>query len=53
MVTTKAHDVTLAQVIPSLPPEGLAGKFDAAALAEGYIQRVLQDPELLVLPRSQ
>ena len=26
---------------------------DAAALAEGYIQRVLQDPELLVLPRSQ
>ena len=31
MVTTNAHNVTLAQVMPSLPPEGLAGKGSWAA----------------------
>ena len=53
LVTTKAHDLSLAQVVPALPPEGLAGKVDAAALAEGHVRRVLMDPELLVRPRSE
>ena len=51
MVTTKAHDLTLARVIPLLPPEGLAGKVDAAALAEGVLPTDPQRPRQIGAPK--
>ena len=53
IVTTKAHDVSCEQVVPSLPPMGLAGRVSAADLSEGRLREILLDPDKLVRPRSE
>ena len=53
LLTTKTHGITLKQVLPSLPADGLAGKGGSADLAKGYVQQVLRNLDLLLRPRAE
>eukprot|EP00971_Amphidinium_carterae_P047671 939004-Amphidinium_carterae.1 len=51
-LVTKPHKLTLAQVLPSLPPEGLGGAVDAVKFATGHICEVLLNPQLVIADRE-
>ena len=48
-VVEKAQALTLAQILPGLPPVGYGGKVDILELCEGRVKEMLQDPELVML----
>eukprot|EP00971_Amphidinium_carterae_P348765 6490663-Amphidinium_carterae.4 len=51
-IISKPIPLTLAQVRPALPPEGLGGCVEATDFAEGYIKEILLDPELVMYDRE-
>eukprot|EP00971_Amphidinium_carterae_P338305 6475573-Amphidinium_carterae.1 len=51
-VVTKPHALTLAQILPALPPVELGGAVNAVDLATGYIREVLLDPGLVITDRE-
>ena len=48
-----ARVMTLEQLEPALPPAGVAASIEAVDLVEGEMKKVLLDPNLVKLPRSQ
>ena len=50
---SRALELSWPQVAPALPPADLSGQIDAVALAAPAVQRILLEPELTVLPRSE
>ena len=48
-----AEDITLAQVLPTLPPRGVAGSVDISKVLEGQLRDQIRDPESLLLPESE
>ena len=44
-----AERLTVAQVLPTLPPAGVAGSLDADLLATGFVKEALVDPSLVIL----
>ena len=52
-VVAKAQELTMAQVLPGLPPEGVAGSVNAIDLATPRLRALLEDPSLSVKPRSE
>eukprot|EP00971_Amphidinium_carterae_P345208 6486036-Amphidinium_carterae.2 len=51
-VVSKPHQLTLAQVLPGLPPEHLGGAVNAVEFSTGYILEVLLNPKLVVAERE-
>ena len=48
-----AEDLTLAQVLPTLPGKGVAASVDIVTVLEGQIRDQLRDPESLLLPQEE
>ena len=44
------HKLTLEQILPGLPPKGIAASIDASELAVGEMKRILLDPDSIVRP---
>ena len=47
-VVGKAQKITLEQVLPGLPPEGLGASVSAHGLATGKVRELLADPSLVI-----
>ena len=45
-----AETLTVEQVLPALPPEGIAASVEAAPLCEGVVRRALMDADSMLLP---
>jgi len=52
-VVSKAEVITLAQVLPGLPPVGLAASVPAVDLVAPDLRVLLENPELSLKPRSE
>ena len=52
-VVAVAQELTLEQVLPGLPPPGIAASVDAVALASPELGELLLHPELSIKPRSE
>ena len=48
-----AEEITLAQVIPTLPPKGIAASVDICEVVEGQLRDQLRDPESLLVPEEE
>ena len=48
-----AEDITLAQVLPTLPAQGVAASVDICRVLEGQIRDQLRDPDSLLLPEEE
>ena len=48
-----AEEVTLAPVIPTLPPKGVAASVDICEVIEGQLRDQLRDPESLLVTESE
>jgi hypothetical protein len=51
-VVKTALPLTVAQVEPTLPPQGIAASIDAAELASGLVKSFLLDPQLCLLSET-
>ena len=45
--------MTLEQILPALPPPGIAGSIPAVDLVGSQMKRLLENPDLVVKPRDQ
>ncbi|CAJ1461453.1 unnamed protein product [Effrenium voratum] len=52
-IVDKAHKLTLAQVLPGLPPEGYGASVPLAELCEGELRERLEDPLSNLLPEEE
>ena len=52
-IVEKAQSLTLAQILPGLPPVGYGGKVNIAELCDGRVKDMLLDPELVMLTGSE
>ena len=48
-----AHPITLAQVEPTLPKEGVAGSVDICSVLRGQVRDQIRDPGSLILPKAE
>lgn len=48
-VVEKAQKLTLARILPGLPPVGYGGKVNILELCEGRVREMLEDPEKVML----
>ncbi len=49
----RGREVTLEQILPALPPPGIAGSIPAVDLVDPQMKRLLENPDLVVKPRDQ
>ena len=52
-VDVRTQEITLEQVLPSLPQQGVAGPVARMELASPRLQRFLSDPSLSIKPRKE
>ena len=52
-IVEKAHKLTLAQVLPSLPPGGYGGSVPLVELCDGEVKELLENPEWTLLPEDE
>ena len=52
-VVFKAVHLTMVQVLPALPGEGLAASIDAASLVSAKVKKLLENPDLSIFPRER
>ena len=52
-VVAKAQEITVEQVLPALPPEGIGGSVDSLELCDDALRPLLEDPSISIRPRSE
>eukprot|EP00438_Fugacium_kawagutii_P032030 Skav203167 [mRNA] locus=scaffold371:249779:253293:+ [translate_table: standard] len=52
-IVEKGQPLTLAQILPGLPPSGYGGSVQLAELCEGELRRKLEDPLANLLPEEE
>jgi len=52
-VVARAEELTVDQVLPALPPMGIAGSVEAIHLVDDDLKQYLLNPDLVLKPRSE
>eukprot|EP00971_Amphidinium_carterae_P141447 2802751-Amphidinium_carterae.1 len=50
---SKAKDITLEQIVPALPPQGVAGSLDLARYCSPDVAEMLYNPTDLIIPEAE